>query len=84
MRTRRRHGSSALRPRQLVAGSKVALTLSAVVHASLPVADTLPSRDLLALGEEILDALLALPDLLFLLLERFGVEELPSEASLAS
>lgn len=54
------------------------------VHAHLALSCAMSSRDLLALCEEVLDGLLALPDLLLLLLERLLVQELAALAGLTA
>ena len=54
------------------------------VHAPFALADALAAGDLLALGEQVLDALLAFPDLLLLDFERFRVEKLSPQAGLTS
>lgn len=59
-------------------------TVLGSVHAHLALACAMSARGLLALCEEVLYGLLALPDLLLLLLERLLVEELAALASLAT
>lgn len=54
------------------------------VHAHLALSCAMSSRDPLALCEEVLDGLLALPDLLLLLLERLLVQELAALAGLTA
>lgn len=60
------------------------LTILRRIHSHLPLARSMSPGHLLALRQQILDRLLALPYLLLLLLERLLVEELAALAGLSA